>query len=203
MSAPNQQGIPQKINAGDTLIFTDTLTDYPASLWTMQFSLVTGATPPTITTATADGDNFQVEISAADTAKLASGKYLYAEVVTEIATSRKYTARTGEIQVLPSLLAAQQPTAAQTLLAACDTAFLKLAGTTDAEVNFNGQMFRKRDIAALQKIRTQLQAEVSREQQKADSLRGRVQSGRIETEFVPVGGAGTYPYGWPYPWLNP
>lgn len=92
--------IPKKIRAGDTLEFTDTISDYKASDgYTLYYVL---AADNIITlTSVADGDDHKFTITAVTTAAWVPGVYSYQAYVTK--TTSSYTVETGTLEVLVNL----------------------------------------------------------------------------------------------------
>lgn len=182
MSVAIQTGVPVKIEAGNTVKFTETLTDYPGSAWTMQFVLSQSGSTPLVVDAVSSGDIFTITLTGDQTKNLKTGQWDWAQYVTS--QDERTTAKTGVLNVLPNLAAPIQPSVAAQMLNAINAAILKLSSGTDSKVNFNGQQFEKKDLKSLLESRVQIQAEVAREQQKEDALRGRGTSGRIPIAFT-------------------
>lgn len=91
----------QTLIVGDTLAFTTTLPDYPASDgWTLTYRLVprTSGTQYELT-ASADGDAYDVAVSATTTALWTAGEYSWSSYVTKAA--ERYTVESGTITLLP------------------------------------------------------------------------------------------------------
>lgn len=86
---------PKFIIAGDTHIFNYSNASYPASSWTLTFSLV----GPSIlsVTADADGDDYIITLTSAQTAVLTAGTYTYGYRVRQGDTA--YSLHTGVISV--------------------------------------------------------------------------------------------------------
>jgi hypothetical protein len=83
MAAPIATREPTEIQAGNTLQFTKSLGDYPATTWTLSYSLRKRDGQAGIDfTATADGSDFAVTVTAATTAAWASGDYILVGYVT-------------------------------------------------------------------------------------------------------------------------
>lgn len=93
--------IPAKIQAGDTLKYTESLTDYPADTWTLAFILL-GVAGRVTYTATPSGTDHEINVSAATTAKWKKGVYKYQARVTD--GSDIYTVGVGTVEILPSLI---------------------------------------------------------------------------------------------------
>jgi len=90
---------PETITAGDSVSWTKTFSDYPASSWTLTYALVMTGTLIEVT-ASASDDDYLVELAAATTADYSPGVYKYQAYVTG-GTSERYTVGTGSIEVLP------------------------------------------------------------------------------------------------------
>lgn len=94
---------PSFVRAGDTVAWTRTLDDYPASAWTLKYRLINAAGKIDIT-AVADGDTHSVSVAAATTAAWTAGVYAWQAYV-EGGTSERYTVGTGTVTVQPDLAA--------------------------------------------------------------------------------------------------
>ena len=66
---------PEKLTAGVTWKWKKTISDYPASEWTLTYYLRKDGATATSFSATADGDTHLVTIAAATTAGYAAGVY--------------------------------------------------------------------------------------------------------------------------------
>lgn len=103
MAAPIPTTEPSYIQAGDTLTWSKSLPDYPASAgWSLGYRLINAQAKIDIT-ATASGDDHLVTIAAATTAAYAAGVYTWVAHVT-LATDR-YTIGKGSVTVQPDLAA--------------------------------------------------------------------------------------------------
>ena len=95
---------PSRVTAGDTLAFTKSLPDYPASAgWVLSYTLINGTGKITFN-ATASGSDHAVNVLAATTAGWAAGTYTWQSVVTKAA--ERYTIGQGSMVVAPDLAAA-------------------------------------------------------------------------------------------------
>lgn len=89
--------IPKTLQAGDTITWTDFLSDFKASDgWVLKYTLV-GSNTFTVT-GTADGDNHSFTITAAQSTKYVAGDYTYFVSATNGADSR--TIEKGSLEVL-------------------------------------------------------------------------------------------------------
>lgn len=94
--------LPQSFRAGDTVTWTVTLRDYPASAgWTLTYSLLHASASKLTLTASASNDDFVVTIPAATSANYTAGDYTYVARVSKAGES--YTVDSGRISILPNL----------------------------------------------------------------------------------------------------
>jgi hypothetical protein len=94
---------PTEIRAGDLIEWNRSLADYPASEWTLKYSLTNSTSKITID-ASANGDVHAVSVAAADSAGFAPGYFNWVGRVTNISDPLlKYTVLSGEVHVLPDL----------------------------------------------------------------------------------------------------
>lgn len=94
---------PGRVTAGDTVTWTKSLSDYPASAgWVLAYTLINSAAKITLT-ATASGDDHLVTAAAATTANWAAGTYSWMATVTKAA--ERYTIGQGTLVIAPNLAA--------------------------------------------------------------------------------------------------
>lgn len=94
---------PKKITAGDTITWTKSLSDYPATAgWVLTYTLI-NATNKIQMTASALGSDFLLSVPAATSAAYKKGVYSYQGYVTN--GSERYMVVSGTIEVLPNLAA--------------------------------------------------------------------------------------------------
>lgn len=89
------------IIAGDTLDFTTSAPDYPASAgWSLVFKLIPRTSGSVITiTSTASGDDHQCQVGASTTAAWAAGNYSWSSRVTN--GTEQYSLEQGSIVIKP------------------------------------------------------------------------------------------------------
>lgn len=94
------------IRAGDTLDYTTTLADYPASAgWVLTYRLIPRTSGTAITiTGSASGDDHRTAASATTTAAWTAGDYSWVAYVT--LASERYTVDSGTVKILPDLASA-------------------------------------------------------------------------------------------------
>jgi hypothetical protein len=93
---------PARIVAGDTVSWTKSFTDYPASVWTLKYRLINSTTKIDIT-ATASGDDYAIAVASATTVNWVAGKYDYTAWVEK--TGERVTVGSGRMEVAPNLAA--------------------------------------------------------------------------------------------------
>ena len=100
---------PEKLTSGVTWKWKKTVSDYPASEWTLTYYLRKDGATATSFSATADGDTHLVTVTAATTAGYAAGVYDIVGVVVKAA--EKYVVYDGIFEVLtnPATAGAYDP----------------------------------------------------------------------------------------------
>ena len=89
--------VPSSFVQGDTVTWTRSFTDYPASDgWALTYAFVRTGDQQTAT-GSADGDEFDVTITAANSASFSTGEYKWQEYVTKGA--ERHTTAEGTVQV--------------------------------------------------------------------------------------------------------
>jgi hypothetical protein len=102
MTIPTSE--PLAVVAGDTLKWTRSLADYPASAgWVLAYKLVNASAVISVSSS-ADGDNHAVSVAAATTAAWVAGEYRWTAYVTK--SAERYTVGDGSITVKPNLASA-------------------------------------------------------------------------------------------------
>lgn len=95
--------IPQSVTAGDLWSWTDSLADYPATLWTLTYYF-RGPTSLASTVGVASGVNHVVTVLAATSSPLKPGVYDWqAQAVLTATPTTKQTVAVGRLTVLANL----------------------------------------------------------------------------------------------------
>lgn len=173
------------LTAGDTLDFTTSVPDYPASSgWTLKYRLAPRVSGSAIDlTAAASGDDFQVTATAATTAAWAAGWYSWTAFVES--GSERYTVDRGELQIRA---------ASTTLAAGTDgrTHARKVLDSIEALIEGRGDVvdytignrsLKKMSIADLLKWRSFYKGEVASEEAAAKLANGLAPGGRVMVRF--------------------
>lgn len=184
MSADIPTTEPATLRAGDTWAWTRSLQDYPATTWTLKYSLVKSGVQKQIT-ATASGTDHAVSVAKATTAAYAAGTWSWVASVTD-GTSR-YTVDQGTLTVLTDIEAASSGyddrSHAQTMLDAIE-AWLESKDPGVAEYEIAGRRMKYHSVDALIKLRSQYRAEVRREQAAERIANGLGDPRRIFVRFA-------------------
>jgi hypothetical protein len=159
---------PTEHQAGNSLAWTKTLSDYPASAWTLTYYIPpsnAGQAPISIT-ATPDGDDFSIAVTAADTTAWEAGSYWLAGYVSN--TTERYQVYFGPLTITANIAGMETGNAfdgrtqSQRLLAKAIAAY-EDALRAVAEYGFNG-VHSKLQLEALSKEIDRLTDKVTQEQ---------------------------------------
>lgn len=158
---------PIALRAGDTWQWRreDLSSDYPASAWTLKYYFRNAAAYFDVT-ATADGDNFAVDVAKATTASRTVGYYDWVAVVES--ASERHEIDAGRLQVLPDLSASSAYDArsfARKMLDYIEAELVSRGSSGQLDL-INAQLEQRsisRDKAGLITLRAQFLTEVRRE----------------------------------------
>ena len=174
---------PGAVNAGDTVRWTRSLPDYPASAgWVLSYQLVNAASRITITAAPS-GDEQLVQVTATTTATWAGGDYAWRAQVGR--SGEVFTVAEGRITVRPSFASGTQDTRSQARIA-LDAVNAYLANPSNlaaSEYQIAGRQLRRHSLPDLWRHRDRLQAEVLREEAAGRLAVGLPSNNRIFVRF--------------------
>lgn len=181
---PTQE--PIRIQAGDTLTWKKSLTDYPASDgWILHYRIINAAGKFDITSS-ASGSDHLVTATATATALYTPGSYSLIGWVTK--ASDRYSVFSGKVEVLPNLAAQAAGydirTNARKILDLIDAAMLSHGSNAwTQEYEINGRRMKFRSIGEFVAYRSKIKQEVLREE-NAERLRsGLGLKNRISVRF--------------------
>lgn len=186
MTASIPTAEPTAARAGDTWAWRrEDLTDYPASAWTLKYYF-RNAAAYFDATAVADGDAHAVTVTKATTASRAAGWYDWIAVA-ESATERHEVGR-GRLEVLPDYAAAavlDGRTTARKLLDYVEAELLSRGSSNKLDLITSTLADRSltRDRAGLIALRSQLKAEVAREENAERLRQGLAPRNRLHVRF--------------------
>jgi hypothetical protein len=174
------QGL-SKLIAGDSLDFTTSVADYPATAgWTLKYRLIPRFTSPvqapiTLTATTYETSSYRVEAGPSETDGWAPGVYSWASWVEKVG-SRVTIEQGGELTVAPDPGAATQGTdvrsSAQQALDAVTAMLSGKASSGVAAYRIAGRELRSYELTELIKLQSSLRADVQRERRAASIAAG-------------------------------
>ena len=179
---------PTYFTAGDTVEWEKSLSDYPASEWTLTYHFWTASYDFSVV-ATSDNDDYLATISAAVSADVPAGKYEWNAVVSagEGATLERHTVACGVLQVLADPSAGtgtgiDTRSAVKIALDAIDAVLAETATREQASYSIAGRALELRkpeELIALRAHYARLYAREKRELRITQGLGGK----RIYTRF--------------------
>ena len=182
--------IPSQFRAGDFVSWVED--DAPAGTTAIRAYLRTNAASGAVVDATASGNDWAFQISAATSATLTTGAYL-AQFVATVATN-PITYREISFTVLPSLAFTGSPTAIETR-SALRIRYDEIQEairvvTTQAQeyqigVGGGGRKVRRADLPALIQERDNLRAQLTAEERASDLANGKGDPNTLYTRFTP------------------
>lgn len=175
-----------KITAGDTLSFTTTVRDYPASDgWMLSYRLVPRVAGVAITIdSTPEGDVHRLQAGASVTADWVPGTYSWVAYASK--TGERYTLQQGSVEVLPNPATATTLDTRSTARQALDAINAYLADAnnlTAAKYQIAGRSLERFELSELLNYRDRLAAEVLREDQATALAAGLPDKRRIFVRF--------------------
>lgn len=153
------------LTQGDTLSFTVRRSSYPASEgWNMQFVLTLDGSKMAAVQATADGDDFRIDLASDDTAAFKLGRCQVFLVFDD--GTQRFSESAGLLNVIPDPLGTMAPSQAQQMLTAIDVTIAQLVAQPQSSASFNGEMYTAHNLKDLYDIRNRLVVRVDREKRK-------------------------------------
>lgn len=170
---------PSSVTAGDSIIWTKSLPDYPASSgWVLSYALRSRTTSVTIT-ASASGINHLVSVPAATSAGWQAGLYSWQAYVSKGA--ERYTVATGNLLIRANLAAAganyDPRSHCKRVLDAIEAVIEGRASTGDQQITIDGTQLVKMTSEQLIALRSRYLL-WHREEQAAERIAAGLGSGR-------------------------
>lgn len=174
--------IPAQFRAGDTLIFSDSLENYAAPAWALNYAIANGETTSVIESS-ADGEGHAFSIHADRTKNWKPGVHRWQAFVANGET--RLTVGSGEICILPNLAGdvGLQLTHVERTLAALETMLESLASKEQSSVQFNGRAYTLREIGDLLSWRDKYKADLSRMRTSEKIAQGYTKTGTVRVRF--------------------
>jgi hypothetical protein len=145
---------PNQITAGFSVEWDKSLSEYPAALYTLVYTLapLAGGEVKTITAA-ANGSDFSIVLTPADTAQFDAGLYQLTGYAQDTATggiSEKDSVYVGRLEVLPGAEStSDRRTFAEIVLQSLRDTYAKLAKNSISQATVNGKTYTKLNLADL------------------------------------------------------
>jgi len=171
-----------KIYAGNTLEFKKNLSEYPASSWTLTYTLVNQNNTYSFD-ATADGDTHVVSVPAATTANWVSGVYKYYAHVSDGTDRFMIESATVEILPDPTSGAFDTRTHVKKVLDALEAVIEGRATHDQASYTISGMQLNKMGIEDLMLFRDKYKAEYKRELQAEKLAKGLKTGNKVYVRF--------------------
>lgn len=148
---------PSAVIAGDTIQWSKSLPDYPASAgWVLTYALLSSSGKISIT-ASADGDDHLVNVAAATSANYTAGTYQWQAYVTH-ATYGRFLAGSGSIVIKANYAAITAATDTRShvkkVLDAIEAVIEGTATTDQQEITIDGTKIVRRTVADLLTLRS-------------------------------------------------
>ena len=178
---------PSRVTAGDTITWLKSLPDYPANAgWVLGYTLINQSSKKTIT-ATASGADHLVIVPAATSATWTAGLYTWVSSVSKGAD--RYTIGTSTITINPDPTAVASfdtRSSARKALEAVNSAMETYGAKAYLQgYEINGRSQRFHTPGEFMRFRSQLMAEVAREDNAARLNAGLGTSNQIKVRFGP------------------
>lgn len=172
---PTPTTIPGRVVAGDSLSWSRSFDDYPASAgWALSYTLVS-TTAAYSFNASEDGDGFDVTVAAEVTAQWATDTYRLVETLSNAGTGQRITFGTTALIVAPNLAAATDGadvrSHAEKMLANID-AWLESKAPVSGSFVINGRQIQHYPLADLLSMRDRYARIVKREQAAPGAVAG-------------------------------
>ena len=165
--------VPESFFQGDTVSWEESLSaEYPASEWTLTYDLLNAAGKITVV-AVADGDDYQVDLTAAMTQSYIPGEYTWVGKVTDTATGLiSHTVLAGRVDVfrdLSDLNHYDARTWAEIALENVEAVITNRATVDQEAYSIQGRSLSRTPLPELVAFRKYLQGEVSKEKDLVSS----------------------------------
>lgn len=177
---------PTAITAGDTVNWTKSLANYPASAgWVLTYTIINASNKYTVT-ATASGDSHLVSVAAGITSAWASGEYTWQSKVSK--GVEVYTVAIGDLTISPSFAAQttlDSRSVAAKALEAIEATLAGRATSATAEYEIAGRKLKYTSHAELIRLRDFYKRVVVQEEAAARVTKGLSDPRRILVRFGP------------------
>jgi hypothetical protein len=162
--------MPTKIRKGETVEFSASFSDYLATTYTLTFSLQNASNRYAVN-GTADGNTYDITISAATTAGWEVGEYVYTGTVTD--GTDTFIVESGTVEILPAVtVAADRRSFAKRMLDAVEDLLEGRASADVQSYTIAGRSLAKMSVPDLLLLRDGFKSEYQQEVYRDKLLRG-------------------------------
>lgn len=167
----------QKLFIGDIWSWTESLSSYPASQYTLKLIIKQGSSGAgTEITASGNGDDYEFTVSTAVTSTFIAGEANYSIVVSKDKSVKK-TINSGVIYLHPNLAAeGDQRSYWEKIYDHAQTAYISLIQKKISEVSINGRTIKYKDREELIGIMNHAKNKINSEK--------RIRKNKIKTRFI-------------------
>ncbi len=174
--------IPKELRAGDTITFSDSLTNYPAPTWTLTYTLINYAGKIAITS-TASGEDHAFNIAPGASSQFEQGSYSYQATVSD--GTNRFTVGAGMVTVAPNFQAetTKQLTHVEKCLNALEAVLEGKASQDQQAMQFNGRSITRFSPSELLMWRDKYRGELARMKQAERLKLGLRGAGQVRARF--------------------
>lgn len=176
---------PTSFTVGDTVKWTKTLSNYPASDgWVLSYAFVNSSATFGESTSTADGDSHAIVITATDSADLTAGVYTWQSYVTY--SGERYQVGAGTVTVKANFAdgAADVRSHAKKVLDAIESVIEGRASEDASSLSIAGRSITKMTLDELVAARSRYRVEYANEIKAERIDAGLGHSGRVRIRFL-------------------
>jgi len=177
---------PTVIISGSTVKWTKSLSDYPASTWTLSYQFVNAADAQAVT-CTADGEDHLATITAAQTGAMTAGDWYWQAKVTD--GSEVYAVGTGMVTVKANFAVAgatsyDARSHVKKVLDAIEALLEGKASEDQASMSIGDRSLSRYSFNELMALRSQYRSEYAREQREERIAAGLGHGGKVRIRFT-------------------
>lgn len=182
MAVTSVSSVPVQFSAGNTVNLTLAFADFSAATWTLALVFSRVGYSPVTFAGSASGTSFTVTLTSTITAAMPAGTWNWTAYVTS--GGERTTADSGTVQILPDLSQTRTRSTSRIQLDAINAAITSIVSGKFSTVSFNGQTFTRQNLDMLMRQRTDLAADVYKEEQAEKVALGATTNTRIPIQFV-------------------
>ncbi len=176
--------IPSTLQVGLTWEWDASFSDYPASTYTLVYTLINSTSKITIT-ASADSDDYSIAVAPATTAGYTAGDYKYQTTVTD--GTDTYLVEDGNVTITPSFAAGTVLDTRSHVKITLDALEATIEGKASSDQQLlmvGGRQIMSWSPTELLKWRSQYKTEYTAELNKARQDKGLTSGRKIKVRFV-------------------